>query len=214
MGNETFKDRVVRNRLMHNLQIQEGDVTIEEDAQVKIVTVSQRFHNLMEEQLENVNGDDTEKDLLGGPWVILDHVLSVQKWTHGFRSYSASVQTLAVWIRFPGIAYNYYHDDLLMEVALVAGKPIKVDTSFKRLKMGSLLIGWRVAEYSVNVSCPQNRSNEVEPAKVAMVDPSEDFAAREAQVASVENIRPWMIAQGRTCRNPKPGIRDIQGPVT
>ncbi|KAK9100075.1 hypothetical protein Scep_023505 [Stephania cephalantha] len=62
--------------------------------------------------------------------------LARQGWTHGFRASTASIHKVAIWIRFSRIAYNYYHDYLLLELAKAARRPLKVDHSTQTTQRG------------------------------------------------------------------------------
>lgn len=80
--------------------------------------------------------EDREKVIGGGPWMIFDHYLAVSKWSPDFVSTTAKVEKTLVWIRFPGMNLVYYDESLLLAMASVVGKPIKVDEHTLRIERG------------------------------------------------------------------------------
>ncbi|GMP60749.1 hypothetical protein CsSME_00023486 [Camellia sinensis var. sinensis] len=70
---------------------------------------------------------DFTKVFTGGPWVILDHCLTVRKWKADFKPSVAEDISTAVWVRFPQLPIEYYNEKVLFHIAKLIGKPIKVD---------------------------------------------------------------------------------------
>lgn len=69
---------------------------------------------------------DFTKVFTGGPWVILDHYLTVRKWKADFKPSVAEDISTAVWVRFK-LPIEYYNEKFLFHIAKLIGKPIKVD---------------------------------------------------------------------------------------
>ncbi|KAL7163813.1 hypothetical protein ACSBR2_039852 [Camellia fascicularis] len=65
--------------------------------------------------------------LQGGPWVIMDHYLTVRRWEPNFKPSEAFETTTAVWVRFPELPIEYYQDKVLFAIAKTIGKPLKID---------------------------------------------------------------------------------------
>ncbi|KAK9139538.1 hypothetical protein Scep_009219 [Stephania cephalantha] len=74
---------------------------------------------------------DMEKDysdvLSGGPWVMLDHNLSVQEWRPEFISCEAMIPTFPVWIRILGLPVEYYHKASIEAIGGSFGRYVKGD---------------------------------------------------------------------------------------
>lgn len=73
--------------------------------------------------------NDFMKVLTEGPWKIMDHYLSVQRWKPDFRPSSASYGSTSVWIRLPELPIEYFHEDILLEIGRKVGKPLKLDAN-------------------------------------------------------------------------------------
>nr|WMB96822.1 hypothetical protein [Solanum melongena]WMB96868.1 hypothetical protein [Solanum melongena]WMB97045.1 hypothetical protein [Solanum aethiopicum] len=73
--------------------------------------------------------EDRAKVMTGGPWKIMDHYLTVQRWKPHFRPSEAVVPSTSVWIDFPECPVEYFQEDLLMEAAKHVGIPIKIDNT-------------------------------------------------------------------------------------
>ncbi|KAL7173820.1 hypothetical protein ACSBR2_033142 [Camellia fascicularis] len=63
----------------------------------------------------------------GGPWIVLDHYLTVWKWTPDFKPSAAKETTSALWVRFPQLPIEYYDEKMLFHIAKTIGKPLKID---------------------------------------------------------------------------------------
>lgn len=68
-----------------------------------------------------------ERMTSGGPWILFDHYLCVAHWTPEFASPSTRIKKTLVWVRFPGLNLLYYDESVLLGIASVIGKPIRVD---------------------------------------------------------------------------------------
>ncbi|XP_020206144.1 uncharacterized protein LOC109791283 [Cajanus cajan] len=68
-----------------------------------------------------------EKVMTGGPWMIFDHYLSVQRWEPDFVSPSTQVNKTLVWIRFPGLNLMFFDKSFLLGLASAVGVPSRVD---------------------------------------------------------------------------------------
>lgn len=80
---------------------------------------------------------DYHKVYTGGPWIIQDHYLTVQKWYSDFRADKAQAIKTAVWIRFSLLPAEYYDEETLTMIAAKLGKPMKVDNKTIKSVRGS-----------------------------------------------------------------------------
>ncbi|XP_028105264.1 uncharacterized protein LOC114304299, partial [Camellia sinensis] len=62
-----------------------------------------------------------------GPWIIMDHYLTVRRWEHDFKPSEAGEVATALWVRFPQLPIEYYNEKVLFHIAKAIGKPLKVD---------------------------------------------------------------------------------------
>lgn len=80
---------------------------------------------------------DKERVESGGAWMIFDHYLYVFNWAPNFASPSAKIQRTMVWVRFPRLNLIYYNDqNVLLGLASVIGKPIRVDKDTLNVERG------------------------------------------------------------------------------
>ncbi|KAF7804220.1 putative ribonuclease H protein At1g65750 family [Senna tora] len=72
--------------------------------------------------------DDYLVALQGGPWIIADHYLLVQRWRPNFNSLSAEEPTkIAVWIRIPNLPLEFYNARCLWKIGRLIGRTLKLD---------------------------------------------------------------------------------------
>nr|KYP61988.1 hypothetical protein KK1_016503 [Cajanus cajan] len=71
--------------------------------------------------------DDREKAINGGPWMIFDHYLTVRPWSPNFSAQDDSINKTLVWVRFLNLNMMFYVESVLLTIASVIGKPLKVD---------------------------------------------------------------------------------------
>ena len=61
--------------------------------------------------------EDKEKAISGAPWMIYDHYLSVKPWTPDFVAANSKISTTLVWIRIPGLGFQFYDESVLLTLA-------------------------------------------------------------------------------------------------
>lgn len=79
---------------------------------------------------------DKERVTSGGPWMIFDHYLCVSHWTPEFASPSARIRKTLVWVCFPGLNLLYYDENVLLGLASVIGRTIRVDQNTLMIECG------------------------------------------------------------------------------
>ncbi|XP_057443792.1 uncharacterized protein LOC130735941 [Lotus japonicus] len=70
------------------------------------------------------------------PWLIYDHYLAVKPWTPDFVAANSTINTIVVWIRIPGLGFQFYGKNILMTLASAVGTPIKVDLNTTYMHRG------------------------------------------------------------------------------
>ncbi|CAL1393285.1 unnamed protein product [Linum trigynum] len=75
--------------------------------------------------------EDYERALTGGPWMIGDHYLTMQK---GFKSQACRIDSTLVWIRLPDLPIELFNLEAVLCIASRAGTPLRVD---RATEMGS-----------------------------------------------------------------------------
>ncbi|KAL7262125.1 hypothetical protein ACSBR1_000500 [Camellia fascicularis] len=71
--------------------------------------------------------EDYTKVYTSGPWIVLDHYVTVRKWQQDFKSDDAEEDTTTIWVRFPNLPIEYYNEKVLFHIAKALGVPLKVD---------------------------------------------------------------------------------------
>ncbi|KAE8727842.1 hypothetical protein F3Y22_tig00005294pilonHSYRG00127 [Hibiscus syriacus] len=71
--------------------------------------------------------EDLRFALEGGLWIIYGHYLTVRKWFAEFHPSSTTIDSTAVWVRFPGLLVQYYNDRILFAMRNTFGRALKVD---------------------------------------------------------------------------------------
>ena len=72
--------------------------------------------------------EDLSDVLKQGPWFVGDHFLSLRPWEPFFRSDSAEMSLVAVWIRLYQLPIELYEAEVLREIGESIGKVLRVDT--------------------------------------------------------------------------------------
>ncbi|KAJ4823013.1 hypothetical protein Tsubulata_009217 [Turnera subulata] len=82
------------------------------------------------------NTSDYLHVITGGPWVILDHYLTVEPWQPNFAPASHKVTSVVAWVRVPGLSTELYQLAILKEVCNRIGRMVRVDYSTQRTERG------------------------------------------------------------------------------
>lgn len=70
---------------------------------------------------------DYQHAMLGGPWVVQGHYLTVHPWEPSFSPQNLEITQVFGWVRLPGLPYHYYHKSLLRTIGEVLGTVLKID---------------------------------------------------------------------------------------
>ncbi|XP_028762820.1 uncharacterized protein LOC114721167 [Neltuma alba] len=73
------------------------------------------------------NQQDYLSAMLGGPWVVLGHYLTVHPWEPSFSPLNLEIKQVLGWVRLPGLPYHYYHKSVLRAIGGVIGEVLKID---------------------------------------------------------------------------------------
>ncbi|CAN1292134.1 hypothetical protein LINPERPRIM_LOCUS21431 [Linum perenne] len=70
---------------------------------------------------------DYERAMFGGPWMINDHYVVIQEWRPYFRPEETSLSTLRVWVRLPGLPFEYFDRSILKLIGDRIGRTVRID---------------------------------------------------------------------------------------
>ncbi|CAN1192310.1 hypothetical protein LINPERHAP2_LOCUS41481 [Linum perenne] len=70
---------------------------------------------------------DYERALFGGPWMINDHYVVIQEWRPYFRPEETFLTTLRVWVRLPGLPFEYFDNSILKIIGDRIGRTVRID---------------------------------------------------------------------------------------
>ncbi|KAL7177442.1 hypothetical protein ACSBR2_030743 [Camellia fascicularis] len=80
--------------------------------------------------------EDCSRVYSGGPWVIMNHYLTVRKWEPDFKASEAFETTTAVGVRFPKLPIEYFQEKVLYAIAKQIGRPLKIDLTTAMVTRG------------------------------------------------------------------------------
>ncbi|XP_015970876.1 uncharacterized protein LOC107494331 [Arachis duranensis] len=107
---------VLKKRL-ESMWIKEGMLTL--------IDVGNEFFLVRFTELEDYNWA-----LKGGPWLIFDHYLAVQRWRPDFNPSMEQLTKIAAWIRIPDLPIEYYDKYVMRTIGNVIGKTLKTNNIF------------------------------------------------------------------------------------
>ncbi|CAN1148712.1 hypothetical protein LINPERHAP2_LOCUS16637 [Linum perenne] len=71
--------------------------------------------------------EDFDHAMFGGPWMVGDHYVVIQNWRPYFRPEDASLTTLRVWVRLPGLPLEYFDYGILKRIGDRIGTTVRMD---------------------------------------------------------------------------------------
>ncbi|KAK9984571.1 hypothetical protein SO802_034096 [Lithocarpus litseifolius] len=83
--------------------------------------------------------EDYENILKRGPWFIGEHFLSIRPWELDFRPATASVTSVAVWVRLNELPIECYNSEALLQIGKSIGNVLRVDTHTATKARGSAM---------------------------------------------------------------------------
>lgn len=72
--------------------------------------------------------EDHAKVLKGNPWFVGEHYLSIRGWEPNFRSKTASLSAVTMWVRLPNLPIEYYELSMLWDISKAIGPVLRIDT--------------------------------------------------------------------------------------
>ena len=71
--------------------------------------------------------NDLENVLKGGSWFIGQQFLAIRQWELSFKASSASLSSVAVWLRLPELPIEYYKPSALLKIGQAIGPVLRID---------------------------------------------------------------------------------------
>nr|POF23677.1 uncharacterized protein CFP56_77213 [Quercus suber] len=72
--------------------------------------------------------EDMDAILMGGPWFIGQHFLAIRQWEPGFKASTATLSSVAVWIRLPELPLEFYEPSVLLKIGRAIGPVLRIDS--------------------------------------------------------------------------------------
>lgn len=110
---KNFSFKVLEPRILRLWQLQEGCQLIDIDKGYLVA----HFYSKQ----------DYLKVLNRGPWIVMDHYLTILKWRPNFKPGDKDVRSTLVWLCFPQLPLEIFVETSLSQVENAVGKAIKVD---------------------------------------------------------------------------------------
>ncbi|CAN1336770.1 hypothetical protein LINPERPRIM_LOCUS37290 [Linum perenne] len=70
---------------------------------------------------------DYERVMSRGPWMINDHYVVIKEWRPYFRLEETFLSTLRVWVRLPGLRFEYFDSSILKIIGDHIGRTVCID---------------------------------------------------------------------------------------
>lgn len=73
------------------------------------------------------NKEDYHHVLTGGPWIIMNHYLTMRKSKPNFNPEESKEATTPLWIRLPRLPIEWFDENTLFQIGSKVGKPLKTE---------------------------------------------------------------------------------------
>ncbi|XVF07195.1 hypothetical protein REPUB_Repub06bG0117600 [Reevesia pubescens] len=131
--------------------------------------------------------------LTNGPWIVANHYLTVRRWTPGFRSEEATINSVAAWVHVHGMPLEFYDSNILRMMREKIGHSVRIDRTMKNMIRGKFVR--MCVELDLTKPLVRRKTEE---------GYTKDQAERLIEQGKIiehehENVRygPWMIAKKR-----------------
>ena len=72
--------------------------------------------------------EDVDSILSGGPWFIGQHFLAIRQWEPEFKASTATLSSVAVWIRLLELPIEFYEPNALLKIGRAIGPVLRIDS--------------------------------------------------------------------------------------
>lgn len=79
---------------------------------------------------------DYLSSLVNGPWVVMAHYLTVQRWYVSFRAETHKISSVVAWVRLPSMPSELYHKVVLRAIGDQVGKTIRIGYNTQKATRG------------------------------------------------------------------------------
>ncbi|KAJ4832251.1 hypothetical protein Tsubulata_002019 [Turnera subulata] len=83
-----------------------------------------------------LSGDDYNNALRSGPWMVVDHYLTICKWVPNFDPKTDRITRTMVWIHIPDLPVEYYDKKFLSTIGNRIGKIYRIDAATSSVSRG------------------------------------------------------------------------------
>nr|POF19473.1 uncharacterized protein CFP56_61118 [Quercus suber] len=73
--------------------------------------------------------EDVDYILKGGPWFIGQNFLTIRQWEPEFQASSATLSSIAVWVRLPELPIEFYEHNALLKIGRAIGPVLRIDAN-------------------------------------------------------------------------------------
>ncbi|XP_043717794.1 uncharacterized protein LOC122665709 [Telopea speciosissima] len=85
------------------------------------------------------NAEDMTAVWKRGPLHVDGQTLRLQQWRKDFQVHEQSITHRLIWVRFPNLPQEYWHDEILLSITKAVGQPVAIDQRTKDTHYGHFL---------------------------------------------------------------------------
>ncbi|PKI62440.1 hypothetical protein CRG98_017246 [Punica granatum] len=163
--------------------------------------------------------DAKEWVMLGGPWIIQGHYLTVRERTHDFNPRVSRIAKAAVWVRISDLPMDYHTNLSLRRIGYALGRTMRIDKHTQGLIRGNYarlcveVIG-EGGDQEVEMTSPMTEQNESAKGRSKEGEMAIGLAEDgQGVVASADDTKfgPWMHVRGKNHKSRQQAGRS--GPI-
>ncbi|WOK96360.1 hypothetical protein Cni_G05067 [Canna indica] len=111
----------------HSRKMTEKFAKIQEGARGRIFIEDEDLEMARRDCKWLIYGGLLEGVLSGGPWFFRGQALSLILWKEKFQPMLEDISMIPIWVQLPGLPFEFLHKNILPQIAVVIGQPMKYD---------------------------------------------------------------------------------------
>uniref|UniRef100_A0A7N2KTI6 DUF4283 domain-containing protein n=1 Tax=Quercus lobata TaxID=97700 RepID=A0A7N2KTI6_QUELO len=159
--------------------------------------------------------EDVDTILMGGPWFIGQQFIAIRQWEPEFKASTATLSSVAVWIRLPELPIEYYEPNALLKIGKAIGPILRIDSHtangekgrFARLCIQVNLDKPLPKEKSMGRSGEETGEQKDDQAGMQSAQEAEGLKKKEDVQ---QEYREWMVVNRRKGNNRARSVQRVQ----
>nr|POE64222.1 hypothetical protein CFP56_67667 [Quercus suber] len=143
--------------------------------------------------------NDVDHILKGGPWFIGQHFLAIRQWEPEFKASSATLSSVAVWIRLSELPIEFYEANALLKIGRAIGLVLRIDSHTVNGERGRFarMIGHKAEACPYIIRETPNEAGKEQDTCTQEKGNDQEVGLKDKELDKTKDYGEWMVVNRR-----------------